>query len=306
METELEETMSFAPTNAPPNKLWLIFTIAMALANPAWSGDVLEARAEAERASMDNPFVITQHRANYLLVISQMSDPNQAPYEFIGEDLLDDLEAKYQFSIKAPVYQIGRDDLDGFYFAFTVRAWWQVFNSAISKPFRETNYEPELFYSWHPYYQLGALRILSMQLGINHQSNGQSNYWSRSWNRAIGTLVAESENYFYTLSAWYRFSEEKKKYELDPAGDDNPDIHNYLGYFEFTAGTQLKRFNVSTTIRNNLRSEKNRSYIELNVSYPISRRFDVLLQYVNGYGESLIDYNYDMERVGLGVQLKNL
>ena len=116
--------------------------------------------------------------------------------------------------------------------------------------------------------------------------------------------MSESENYFYTLSAWYCFSEDKKAFELDPAGDDNPDIHNYLGYFEFTADTQLKCFNVSTTFRNNLRSEKNRSYIELNVSYPISRRFDALLQYVNGYGESLIDYNYDMERIGLGAQLK--
>ena len=134
----------------------------MTLANPAWSGDVLEARAEAEQASIKNPFVVTQHRANDLLVISQLSEPNQAPYEFIGEELLDDLGAKYQFSIKAPVYQIGQDDLDGFYFAFTLKAWWQVFNGAIPKPFRETNDEPELFYSWHPYYQLGPLRILAM------------------------------------------------------------------------------------------------------------------------------------------------
>jgi len=40
------------------------------------------------------------------------------------------------------------EDSSGLYFGFTAMSFWQVYNDAVSKPFRETNYEPEVFYSW--------------------------------------------------------------------------------------------------------------------------------------------------------------
>ena len=42
---------------------------------------------------------------------------------------------------------------------------------------------------------------------------------------------------------------------------------------------------------------------ELSWSFPIARRLRGLVQWYNGYGESLIDYNYNMHRIGVGVLL---
>ena len=39
------------------------------------------------------------------------------------------------------------------------------------------------------------------------------------------------------------------------------------------------------------------------MTYPLSDRYEILLQYFNGYGDSLIDYNRSQERIGLGFQL---
>ena len=56
-------------------------------------------------------------------------------------------------------------------------------------------------------------------------------------------------------------------------------------------------------LRNNLDFDSNRGSIQVDLTYPISDRYEVLLQYFNGYGDSLIDYNRSQERIGIGFQL---
>lgn len=271
-----------------------------------FASEILDRRIDAERQSHDNPFIITQHRANYILPYTYSPDPSQAHYSFFGNQPMDKAEAKYQLSIKAPLYSASDDTLEGLYFAFTLKSWWQVYNSEISAPFRETNYEPELFYRWTPRYQIGELDIVGLQLGINHQSNGRTNPLSRSWNRVVGTMIAETDNFFYVAKLWYRLPEEEKDDPSNPVGDDNPDILDYMGNFEFTVGTRFEELELSLMLRNNLSTSKNRAYYELNAAYPLTERFDLLLQYANGYGESLIDYNYKVERFGIGFQFATL
>ena len=53
----------------------------------------------------------------------------------------------------------------------------------------------------------------------------------------------------------------------------------------------------------NLEFANNRGSLELSVSYPVSPRYEVVLQYFNGYGDSLIDYDRRQNRIGLGFQL---
>ena len=40
-------------------------------------------------------------------------------------------------------------------------------------------------------------------------------------------------------------------------------------------------------------------------SYPISSVFRVYAQYYKGYGESLLDYNTESERFGIGIALND-
>lgn len=266
---------------------------------------MLDERLRADAKALDDPFTIAQHKVNYILPVSYIKNPNQLG-EIPGVPAnIDHMEAKYQISVKMPIFMTDAQD-QGVFFGFTAMSLWQVYNSDISKPFRETNYEPEVFYNWQTEYSFLGYRFNAFQLGINHQSNGQSQLRSRSWNRLFGSLLFSDDDSFYYLKTWYRFKEDTKQNSLDPSGDDNPDITHYLGHFELGFGKRMGKVKVLSMLRNNLKRDDNKGSIELNLSYPISNRYEVLLQYFNGYGDSLIDYNRHQERISLGIQLSFL
>lgn len=266
---------------------------------------VFEKRIEAEKKQIDNVFSISQHRQNYILPVTFVTNPNAIGNSALTPENVDNAEAKYQLSLKFPLYRTS-ENTDGVYFGFTLVSFWQLYNSEVSKPFRETNYEPEIFYQWESDYSLLGVNFNMVQVGFNHQSNGQSELRSRSWNRVTATAVFSTENNFYYLKTWYRVPEDDKIDELDPTGDDNPDILDFVGRAEIGLGRQFDNFNVFLKVRNNLKFSENRGSIEANLTYPINDRFNVMLQYFNGYGDSLVDYNRSQERIGLGVQLRLL
>ena len=263
---------------------------------------VLTERVNSQSNAVLNPFSISQYRQNYLLPFSYVTDPNTITTDGLNKENVDNLEAKYQLSIKLPVYLASQSG-DGLYFGFTAVSFWQLYNSEKSKPFRETNYEPELFYSWKRNTTLFGLNVNEFTLGISHQSNGRGGLKSRSWNRVYGTATFSNHAAFVRVKAWYRLEEDEKLDPFDALGDDNPDITRYLGHGEIAVGTQFKQVNFLALVRNNLRTSNNKGSVELNLSYPISDRYEVLLQYFNGYGDSLIEYNRHQQRIGLGVQL---
>ncbi|MDT0595857.1 phospholipase A [Glaciecola petra] len=266
---------------------------------------LLDEKLENEKEANQNLFSLAQHRPNYILPISYVTDPNNITLDGVGAEQIDNLEAKYQISVKTPLW-LQQDDASGIYFGFTAVSFWQLYNSETSKPFRETNYEPEVFYQWNANLSLLGYKFNLLRVGINHQSNGQDGLKSRSWNRIVATALFSDENTAYYLKTWYRLPEEDKTSLLDPLGDDNPDINDYYGRIELGFGIKLGKVNVVSRIRNNLSFKDNRSGIELDFTYPINERYDFLIQYFNGYGDSLIDYNRHQQRFSMGVQLRFL
>jgi phospholipase A1/A2 len=263
-----------------------------------------------EGASSDNPHVITPHRRNYILPYTYSEEPNEEPFrDFLGvvqpEDSLDNEEVKYQLSLKVPLV---RDLLlkdDAVYFGFTISSYWQLYNNNISAAFRETNYEPEFFWlapvDWNPF----DADANYLGVGFIHQSNGRNLPLSRSWNRIYVNFIWEEGPWAFGFKPWWRIPEDDKDDANDTSGDDNPDIDDYLGYFEFDSIYRHGQQEFGLMLRNNMRSD-NHGAVQLDWSFPLWGRLRGYAQYFNGYGESMLDYNVRIERLGIGILLTDI
>ncbi|MGB5706475.1 MAG: phospholipase A [Arenicellales bacterium] len=269
-------------------------------AAPAPKPGLIERRLRLEQEASSNRFAIVQHRSSYILPVTYNSRVNNAPFDEIEEGReLDNYEFKFQFSIKAQLFDSIMKYPGRIYFGYTNQSYWQIYDQENSGPFRETNHEPEIFADFNRDTQFAGWHIPMMRLGWVHQSNGRSSSLSRSWNRLYGQVFLEKNNWALSIKPWIRVSG-------DSAEEDNPDIDDYMGNFEFGIFRQGVSSAASARIRNNLRSE-NRGAIELNWSKPLpyNKKLRFYLQYFYGYGESLIDYNAITNRIGLGLQLSD-
>lgn len=265
-------------------------------------------RLISERIAAFDPYVITPHKMNYILPVSFTNRINSSAYAFENfdnwEDNLEKIEAKFQLSIKVP---LNKNDLliegDSLHFGFTLQSWWQLYSNKISKPFRETNYQPEIFYvaplNWHP---LGS--NTGFAIGAEHQSNGRSQPLSRSWNRVYASFLFEKNNFALSFKPWIRLKENEKEHPLSSDGDDNPDISDYMGHFELLVAHKWDNYVLSFEGRHNFSHHK--GGMELSFTFPLWGKLRGYAQYTAGYGESLIDYNHSQQRFGLGIALTNL
>lgn len=265
-------------------------------------------RLISERIAAFDPYVITPHKMNYILPVSFTSNINTDAYTYDNfdnwADNLEKFEAKFQLSIKVP---LNKNDLfiegDSLHFGFTLQSWWQLYSNNISKPFRETNYQPEMFYvaplNWHPLDSNTGFVI-----GAEHQSNGRSQPLSRSWNRVYASFLFEKNNFALSFKPWIRLSESQKEDPLSSDGDDNPDISDYMGHFELIVAHKWSDYVLSFEGRQNFSHHK--GGMELSFTFPLWGKLRGYAQYTAGYGESLIDYNHSQQRFGLGIALTNL
>ncbi|MDF1821893.1 MAG: phospholipase A [Alcanivoracaceae bacterium] len=264
--------------------------------------DALRARLALEEFTQFNPFVLTPHRRNYILPFTHWSNPQwNDPEREAANAPLDHMEAKLQLSLKLPI----KDDLWGdstLYGAFTMESFWQVYNHRLSRPFRETNYSPELFIATPLDRQLGPLSLELLAYGYEHESNGQDVPTSRSWDRLFVNIIFKTGDYYWSLRPWWRFPEEEKDSPLDRTGDDNPDIERYMGHFELTLARPFGNHVAEIMLRNNLRTD-NKGAGQIEYSFPINSRVKGMLQVFTGYGDSLINYDDYQTRVGVGILL---
>ena len=270
-------------------------------ANNGQKNGLINQRLAEEQETKYHPFSLTAHRRNYILPVTFNNNPNGNPYEVSDNDVKK-VEVKFQFSLKLPIWNniIGDADLWG---AYTNISFWQAYNKTHSSPFRDTNHEPELFLSIQGKRNFLGFKNSYNTIGFAHQSNGQHGSLSRSWNRIYFSAAFERDNFAFAIKPWYRIPEDEKGSPNDPSGDDNPDIDKYMGYGELVAGYKWDEHLFSMLLRNNLRSSNNKGAIQLDWTFPLTRRIKGYVQYFNGYGESLIDYNASVNRLGVGIVL---
>jgi phospholipase A1 len=248
------------------------------------------------------------HHVSYL-IIRKSSETNQQPFSPSRGSVtlpvsLDTEEVKFQFSQKAKVLNPVSVHFLGItsfrlWGAYTQQSSWQAFNSGNSSPFRETIYEPELILTMSTGNQYG-LKLVNF--GYVHQSNGLNSSLSRSWNRMYLQGGWESDTLSGLVRVWKRIPEADGQ-------DDMPDIEDYSGRGDLFLrwapldGTQL----IGLTLRNNFSLEQNRGFIQLDWATPIKLNQSAKLhvQFTSGYGETLIDYNFRLTTVGLGVSFRD-
>ncbi|MEH8019500.1 phospholipase A [Rheinheimera muenzenbergensis] len=269
------------------------------------AADALDKRLRAEQWDAYRPFSLLPHQSNYLMPVTYVDgiadvlvrDGDAAPS--------DNVEAKFQLSLKTPLWSKIYNDNGYLFFAFTQQAYWQAYNSDVSSPFRENNYEPELILVLPHYANVdeAASRIIS--LSLSHQSNGRAGEFSRSWNRLKLSWVTSIGNVFINFEPYYRFKEQRKANPQDADGDDNPDITKYMGWFELSAAYKQNDATWRMMLRNNLRSD-NKGALRLSYSRPFNKHIRLYAEFFNGYGESLIDYNRSVTRFGIGFELNDI
>lgn len=261
----------------------------------------IDRRIQLERKSRDNPFVLIPHRPTFLLPLSYSDDPNDEPFEEVGGSL-QRVEIKGQISVK---FQVARDVLGNnsfIYIAYTQKAHWQAYNSKQSAPFRDTNHEPEIFLTFLTNQSVLGMKNRIFSIGINHQSNGQKGGFSRSWNRIFAEFILERNNFYMSVKPWWRIPEDEKKISNDAQGDDNPDLTHYMGYGEITGLYEQNDNNYGFMFRNNFKSE-NRGALQLDWTFSIKGQIRGYVQYFNGYGETLLDYNHNSNRLSIGFMI---
>jgi phospholipase A1 len=268
---------------------------------PDEAPSVIDPRIEMEEQLARNPYAIIPYRPTYILPLSYNANMTQPATDGSGHNL-NELEIKYQISFKIP---IGKGLLGGserFYFGYTQQSFWQAYSQGISSPFRETDYEPELFFSWLQDTPLLGMHQRVFSVGIDHQSNGQSRALSRSWNRIYLQWTMERDGVLVSFRPWYRMPEHEKTSVNDAMGDDNPHIEDYMGSFELRSFYNRGPHTYGVMLRNNLQAE-NRGAVQLDYTYPLGNQVRGYVQIFNGYGESLLDYNHSSSRFSLGILL---
>lgn len=219
-------------------------------------------------------------------------------------------EMRIQLSVRTKLAEgiltEGATRRDSLWFGYTQQSYWQLFTGAVSRPFRNTDHEPEVMYVYPLMMEsLGGWNLRYVGLGLVHQSNGQSLPLSRSWNRAYLMAGLEHRDGF-TLEGrvWRRLPE-------DSVDDDNPGISDYVGRAELAAGWRAANgHQLRLTVRNSLRREARGSarlqwLVPMGTDDPVARPGSLRLhtQLFTGYGDSLIDYNRKRTVLSIGLSL---
>jgi phospholipase A1/A2 len=247
------------------------------------------------------PAYLRLHQPNYLLLGRYTTDVNTAPYQplfdaFDEESDFEDVEAKFQLSMKGRLLTTD-DHRWGLWFAYTQQSQWQLYSPDISRPFRETNYMPELFGTFRPGVEVAGMQWNLLSFGYTHQSNGRSDPISRSWDRLFVEAAVERGNFVLLARAWTRITPEDDE-------DDNPDILDYYGHGEITGIYKWRDNSFTLMGRGNPSTGKGAAQFTW-ASRPILGPLRGYLQVFSGYGESMIDYDWNQTTVGLGVTIND-
>ncbi len=216
--------------------------------------------------------------------------------------------AKFQFSFKYELAHFGEDSPtfvpDTLQFAYTQRSLWDIRGS--SSPFYDTSYMPELiFESLTPapkHNQSTFFTYLGYQAAARHESNGRAGDTSRSLNTAyVQTFVAIGP-----LNNWHVILV-PEIWEYIGGLSDNRDLADYRGYGQVRA-ILAKNSGPSLMFTAIPGRGFHKHTFQWDLTVPahipvIDWKTYLLVQYFDGYGESLLHYDQKSRVARVGISL---
>jgi phospholipase A1 len=274
------------------------------------AGDYLTKFWELDSESRRGTFVVRTYEPNFLLPAHYSSNINKTPTSPThphGGNFASyrKTEAELQLSLRAKVVENFLLPAAAVWVSYTQQSIWQLWNGQDSSPFRSNDYEPEAMYVVPIPTKLGDLgggwRWRMAIAGIAHESNGQADPLSRSWNRVyLGTAFTHDD-----IALQARFNCRLPERSVD----DNPHITDYIGNTELTASWFPGETTMQLMARTSFKSTS-RGSLHFNWTHPVfAGKPDGLRWYVqlfSGYGETMLDYNHRQNSVGLGFTLFQL
>lgn len=202
-------------------------------------------------------------------------------------------DVNFQFSIRQRLTQSLLPFNTFAYLTYSQKSFWNVY--AESSPFKDNNYNPGI--------GLGKYIIRNNRLYggvfalIEHESNGQGDEKSRSWNR-------------FSLSAKYFFNRqlslEAKLWIPVVDGEHNKDLLAYRGigtlFFDYMNKDQRWWFSAEVTPREGWGNCNTMLAVAFRIT-PSSNQY-LFARFYSGKGESLLEYKQNKTNIRVGICIK--
>lgn len=212
--------------------------------------------------------------------------------------------ARFQISFKYRLLQPPLDQparwYQNFYVGYTQTSLWDL--DSPSKPFYDTTYNPSVFWQSDTLWQNASRKFgLGLASGVDHQSNGREGEDSRSLN---SFYVQPMLSYRFDHGSTLSFAPRVRQYFA--IADENADLRDYRGRVDWRVRWATDDGMMIAGMWRD--GKQGRDSYQVDLAYPLKRTWFsglngfVHLQYVNGYGQSLLDYNTrqpDQFRLGL-------
>jgi len=264
---------------------------------------LLDSRWELSPESKLGTFNIRGYKPVYVLPLFASSNQNSRPHSpnpdntVAAAEPMENVESKFQLSLKTKVWQGVFGDAGDLWVGYTQSSRWQIYNTEQSRPFRETDYEPEAILVFSTDYRVLGWDGRLLGIGLDHQSNGRGNPLSRGWNRIIANVGFERAGWTVMFRPWWRIPESRST-------DDNPDISDYAGRGEVDIVHEWRGQEFGLTLRDSFRGgSRQHGSARFSWSFPLAGNLRGYAELFKGYGESLIDYNHNATYLGVGISL---
>ena len=205
-------------------------------------------------------------------------------------------DAKYQISFKQLLFRKSFQHDSYLFLTYSQKAFWDVYRE--SKPFDEINFNPSLGFGKPVFNKDNHFKGYLIFM-IEHESNGKDSIYSRSWNNiSLNYITKIGHKTEVNLKGWIPFLYK----------EDNPDLIEYIGISELKVTHQFipKKLIFDITIRKGL-SKDWKGAIQAQILYNPFKKSNqyLVLEWFNGYAESLINYSDHVSMIRLGIIVKS-